>query len=129
MSIEPQCHFCGASDKFRCKTQEQANDCTQNTGRRLKADEVFDFGFTFADNEETKAAELELVVEASSKELDDLRSRNKNLDNRVKKLYNAILPFLDNLCANPEKPTIHWPNRVEKIQEFKTKLAQIAQGK
>jgi hypothetical protein len=27
MSIEPTCLFCGASDKFRCKTSEQARTC------------------------------------------------------------------------------------------------------
>ena len=128
MSIEPTCHFCGVSDKFRCKTKEDALLCAQYTADKRPIED-FDFGFSFADNEEEKAAEVALAVEVVSKELTDLQAENKRLDKRVQTLYNAILPFLDNLCANPEKATIHWPNRVEKIQEFKTKLAKIAQGK
>ena len=27
MSIEPQCLYCNACDKFRCKTQDQADTC------------------------------------------------------------------------------------------------------
>lgn len=30
MSTEPTCEFCGASDKFRCKTQEQADECNSS---------------------------------------------------------------------------------------------------
>lgn len=35
MSIEPACLYCDALDKFRCRTQEQANDCS--TFRRKQA--------------------------------------------------------------------------------------------
>lgn len=28
MSIEPTCNFCNASDKFRCKTLEEAERCS-----------------------------------------------------------------------------------------------------
>jgi hypothetical protein len=27
--MEPICHYCNASDKFRCKTKEQAHNCSQ----------------------------------------------------------------------------------------------------
>lgn len=127
---EPSCHFCGVSDKGRCKTQEDANLCSRYQDK--KPLEFFDFGFTFGDNEEDKAEELRQLqddVLTTNKELEELRRVNKRLDKAVQSVYNAIIPFLDNLCANPEKPTIHWPNRVEKIQEFKTKLAKLAQGK
>ena len=127
MSIEPTCHFCGVSDKFRCKTKDDAQGCE----RYKRPIEEFDFGFTFGDNEEEKAAETAAAAARAietSQELEALLLANKRLDKRVQALYNAIIPFLDNLCANPEKATIHWPNRVEKIQEFKTKLTKIAQG-
>lgn len=28
MSIEPTCHYCGASDKGRCRTQQEADTCS-----------------------------------------------------------------------------------------------------
>ena len=34
MSIEPQCLYCNAVDKFRCRSQEQANECA-NFERRM----------------------------------------------------------------------------------------------
>lgn len=27
MSIEPQCIYCNAVDKFRCRSQQEANEC------------------------------------------------------------------------------------------------------
>lgn len=33
MSIEPTCHYCGASDKGRCRTQQEADTCSQNIKR------------------------------------------------------------------------------------------------
>ena len=50
------------------------------------------------------------------------------LEKRLAELYKSIIPFLDNLCKNPEKATIHWPNRVEKIESYKNKLKSIVEG-
>jgi hypothetical protein len=87
--------------------------------------EEFDFGFSFVDEdyEEVKQASDKLQSEYSStiEQVEDLQLR-------VDLLYRSILPFLDNLCKNPEKSTILWPNRVEKIEQFKKKLKQIAEG-
>jgi len=40
-------------------------------------------------------------------------------------LYNAILPLLSNLKANPEKDYIYWPNRTEKVEAFEDLIAGI----
>ncbi len=48
-----------------------------------------------------------------------------NDSKKAQKLYDTIVVFLDNLSSNPEKDTIHWPNRVEKINLFKKKLEKI----
>jgi DNA repair exonuclease SbcCD ATPase subunit len=85
--------------------------------------ENFDFGFSFADEEVHEVKEnLEAVIREDQEKIEDL-------ENRLKLLYSSIVPFLDNLCKNPEKSTIHWPNRVEKIQEYKDKLKLIVEGK
>lgn len=73
-----------------------------------------DFGFSFVDEEEMESPKTKEKVE--------------ELQNRVDLLHDTITPFLDNLCKNPEKTTILWPNRVEKIQEFKKRLKDIAEG-
>jgi hypothetical protein len=86
----------------------------------------FDFGFSFVDEdyEEVKQASDKLQSKYSST-IDQV----EDLQNRVDLLYRSILPFLDNLCKNPEKSTILWPNREEKIEAFKKRLKQIAEGK
>ena len=85
--------------------------------------EDFDFGFSFADEE------IEEVKENLNAVIRDDQERIEDLEDRLKLLYSSIAPFLDNLCKNPEKSTIHWPNRVEKIQEYKHKLKLIVEGK
>jgi hypothetical protein len=80
-----------------------------------------DFGFDFIDDEIEEIKQTAADKEVLSDEIIDLK-------NRLDSLYNAILPFLDNLCKNPDKSTIHWPNRVEKIRDYKNKLKQIVEG-
>jgi hypothetical protein len=85
--------------------------------------EDFDFGFSFADEKVEEVKEnLTSIVRNDQQKIEEL-------ENRMNLLYSSIIPFLDNLCKNPEKSTIHWPNRVEKIQEYKIKLKQIVEGK
>jgi FtsZ-binding cell division protein ZapB len=88
--------------------------------------ENFDFGFSFVDEdyEEVKDVNAKLLNEYSSSQ-----EKVDDLNNRLNHLYNSIVPFLDNLCKNPEKSTILWPNRVEKIQMYKNKLKNIVEGK
>jgi len=83
------------------------------------ADEMFDFGFTAVDEDEldavkqatTHAAEEHLYANATQEKLD--------------KLYNAIVPLLNNLKKNPEKDYILWPNRLEKVEAFEDHLQRI----
>jgi len=65
-----------------------------------------DFGFTFVDGEELNTAKT-------------------GLTSQLQELYDAIIPLLKNLRANPEKDTIVWPNRKEKIEQFKQKIDAI----
>ena len=65
-----------------------------------------DFGFTIVDQ-----TELTFGQDA--------------LTSQLQQLYNAIIPLLKNLKANPDKDTIVWPNRAVKIDEFKTKIDKI----
>ena len=85
----------------------------------------FDFGFSFIDDE------IEEVKETASK-LETAKAEHQaaieDLQERLNRLYNSITPFLDNLCKNPEKSTIYWPDRVNKISAYKDKLLSIVEG-
>lgn len=85
--------------------------------RHSEVDE-FDFGFSFTDDPEEK-------VNTLKQETQNDKERIASLEEAILQLHTSITPFLNNLQKNPEKTTIHWPNRVEKIEEFKTKLDQI----
>lgn len=85
----------------------------------------FDFGFSFVDEEYEEVKEIQSKLQQENL---TTREELEELQNRVDLLYKSILPFLNNLCKNPEKSTILWPNRVKKIEEYKEKLKQIATG-
>ena len=79
----------------------------------------FDFGFTAVDEDE-----LEVVQKASASSESNASQVNK-LENKVDKIYNAVLPLLSNLKKNPEKDYIYWPNRNLKIDQFEVVLQKI----
>lgn len=75
----------------------------------------FDFGFTAVDEDE-----LEVVQQAKT-----TANEAEATSDKLNSLYNAILPLLSNLKKNPEKDYIYWPNRVEKVEQFETLIANI----
>jgi hypothetical protein len=79
----------------------------------------FDFGFTAVDESELEAVQ-KVTSEASSASAEAYQAEEK-----LNKLYNAILPLLSNLKKNPEKEYILWPNRVEKIEQFEDVISAI----
>jgi hypothetical protein len=97
----------------------------------------FDFGFSFIDEElqEKEAAAEEKIQEVSSEkqsledQLNDAKVTADDYEYRLELLFKSVTPFLDNLCKNPDKSTIYWPDRVGKIQSYKEKLMTIVEGK
>ncbi len=83
---------------------------------------VFDFGFTLVDEDDL---EITQKLETSDKESTELKAFATATQDKVDDLYNAIMPLLGNLKANPEKEYILWPNRVEKVEQFETHLQSI----
>jgi len=79
----------------------------------------FDFGFTAVDENELEAVQ-KVTTEAS-----DTSASLQETEEKLNKLYNAILPLLTNLKKNPEKEYILWPNRVEKIEQFEDLITGI----
>ena len=74
-------------------------------------DETNDFGFSFTDDLEK---DLYAAQEQSMKD-----------QKKAEQMYKMIMPLLNNLKKNPEKPNIHWPDRVKKIDDFIYKLNAI----
>jgi hypothetical protein len=79
------------------------------------SDISFDFGFT-------TIAEDELDV---TKQVDVAERAAAHHEDKLNRLYQSILPLLQNLKKNPEKEYIKWPNRVQKIEEFESKISKI----
>jgi|TARA_B110000908_G_C9909281_1_gene294605 hypothetical protein len=77
--------------------------------------DMFDFGFTAVDEDE-----LDVVQQRTAMAL--------STDDRLNRLYGAIIPLLNNLKSNPEKDYILWPNRLAKVDEFETLLKNIYEG-
>ena len=78
-------------------------------------DDLFDFGFTAVSEDELETVQASLANHASTTE-------------RLEKMYSSIQPLLDNLQKNPDKDYIFWPNRTEKIEEFRKRLTEIYNG-
>ena len=79
----------------------------------------FDFGFTAVDENELEAVQ-KLSTEAST-----VAASAEQNEEKLNSLYNAILPLLSNLKANPEKDYIYWPNRTEKVEAFEDLISGI----
>lgn len=83
--------------------------------------DIWDFGFTAVTEDE-----LEVVREIHSKAEANADTADK-LQDKIDNLYNTIIPLLNNLKRNPEKDYIHWPNRLQKVEEFEDHLMKIYQ--
>jgi hypothetical protein len=82
----------------------------------------FDFGFTAVD-----ADELDVVREAKAVAETTSATAVSNAA-KAQLIYDAVMPLLNNLKANPEKDYIYWPDRYEKLDVFADKLYDILTG-
>ena len=85
----------------------------------MSDDDFFDFGFTAVDESELKA------VQEASKKAESVATTATVTQEKLDRLYNSIVPLLNNLKKNPEKEYILWPNRTEKIEEFEDHISAI----
>ena len=85
----------------------------------MPENELFDFGFTAMDE-----TELDVVQNANTEKEAVVEAANI-AEEKVNKLYNAILPLLNNLKQNPEKDYIYWPNRIGKVEAFEDMISKI----
>jgi uncharacterized protein Yka (UPF0111/DUF47 family) len=84
--------------------------------------DFFDFGFTAVDEEELQ------TVQAVTSAARAIEQEAKDAQDRLDRLYNAIIPLLNNLKKNPEKEYILWPDRLRKVEQFEDYIQQIYTG-
>ena len=77
-----------------------------------------DFGFSLEDDVDPTVIEAELETRVKTV-LDDANKK-------IEKIMSLINPLLDALQKDPQKTTIKWPNRAEKIKLLQTKLKEVA---
>lgn len=83
--------------------------------KNLELDDEFDFGFS-------SVSEGDFI----EKENQAVASAVEGVQSKVERMYHLILPLLNNLAKDGETNAyIHWPNRVEKIEQFKKKLLSV----
>ena len=75
----------------------------------------FDFGFTAVDEDQ-----IEFVA--------NTQQAAEDVQQRLDALYNAIMPLLTNLQKNPEKEYILWPDRHQKVEQFRDHITEIYKG-
>ena len=83
------------------------------------SDDIFDFGFTAVDESELQA------VQQTQALANDAEQMATTTQDKLDKLYNSIVPLLNNLKKNPEKEYILWPNRISKVEQFEDYLYKI----
>jgi hypothetical protein len=76
----------------------------------------FDFGFSAVDENELAA-----VTTATSK-VATATGDVKAVQAKMETMFNAIMPLLNNLQKNPGKEYIFWPDRHNKVEQFRDKL-------
>lgn len=81
----------------------------------------FDFGFTSASEDEIKAPLVQ--------DLESTTQTAVQYQMIINNLVKSIEPLLNNLAKDSDtKEYIYWPNRKQKIEEYRKKLHQIAKG-
>ena len=83
------------------------------------SEDFFDFGFTAVDETEVEA------VQKATQEVSQVASTASTTQEKLDRLYNAVIPLLNNLKKNPEKEYILWPDRLSKVEAFEDKLTEI----
>lgn len=105
---------CGLKKKCDCEYSEKDIEMTKKK-ETLSVDESYDFGFSAVSDDDLQ-------------KLKEEETGKKPLQDRLDAVYSSIMPLLDNLEKDSDKPNIYWPDRDKKISEFKQKLEKYYEG-
>ena len=85
--------------------------------------DTFDFGFSAVDENELEAVtKVESKLQETSSTVAAATAQQKAIQAKLDQMYNAVIPLLNNLQKNPEKEYIFWPDRHNKVEQFRDKL-------
>lgn len=87
-----------------------------NKNNYIDTDDSYDFGFTFANEDE---------IVTTNQEFSSLSDQVEDLKMRLQAVNKIFMPLLNNLAKDPDKPMIKWPNRKEIIEKQIKKLNQL----
>lgn len=83
----------------------------------------FDFGFSAVDENELEAVtKVESKLQETSSTVTEAQANAQAAQSKLDQMYNAVIPLLNNLQKNPEKEYIFWPDRHNKVEQFRDKL-------
>jgi hypothetical protein len=82
----------------------------------VDVNEKDDFGFTFANEEETMITNTQHMT--LNQQVEDLRQR-------LHAVNTIFMPLLENLSKDSDKPMIKWPNRKEILDKQMKKLKSL----
>lgn len=101
----------------------------------MKLNEEDDFGFSLVSEAELKSIEETLSQQVADKEAEvaaaaaeaaklakTVQLTTEQMQAKLEGLVKMVMPLLNNLMTEPSKEYIYWPDRVEKIKKFKTKI-------
>lgn len=101
----------------------------------MKLNEEDDFGFSLVSEAELKSIEETLSQQVADKEAEAAKAAaeaaklartvqltTEQAQAKMEGLVKMVMPLLNNLMTEPSKEYIYWPDRVEKIKKFKTKI-------
>lgn len=98
-------------------------------GNTIEIDDTFDFGFSMVDENELEVLQqAKTEIEVTKTTLEQTSQEAETLEARLNKLYNMVQPLLNNLAANADKDYIYWPNRMNKIEQFRDALDKVYKG-
>ena len=83
-----------------------------------------DFGFSLVSEQELKAQE-ELLKKKLEEQNKVVQTTTVEYQNKLEGVMAMIMPLINNLCKDPDKEYIHWPNRTKKIEEFRKKIDKL----
>ena len=56
---------------------------------------------------------------------DEIKISAPNYEEKLQALYKLVMPLLDNLSKDEGKDYIYWPDRINKVAQFKQKIQRI----
>ena len=74
------------------------------------------------ENELEAVTKVESKLQETSSTVAAATASQKAIQAKLDQMYNAVIPLLNNLQKNPEKEYIFWPDRHNKVEQFREKL-------